>query len=34
MPRNVRTLALPGQGLFPYHWLRLHANINGKAEEV
>jgi hypothetical protein len=27
-------LALPGQGLFPYHPLRLHANIHPKAEEV
>jgi len=33
-PRKVRTLALPGQGLFPYHSLCLHANIHRKAGEV
>ncbi len=39
LPRSVatwafRTLALPGQGLFPYRSLRLHVNINRKAGEV
>jgi len=33
-PRKVRTFALPGQGLFPLHSLRLHANIHRKAGEV
>lgn len=34
LPRKVRTVALPGQGLLPCHPLRLHANIGRKAQEV